>query len=98
MTFSPCFLWFVLMARFPLTQEPRSSFFRPIVVGKTENRQVAKKFISAAESAPAGIAAPVPVGSVPELSHKKIEPQPSCRACGTYLHGRNAQGNNLPIR
>src|SRR5207302_2478313 len=53
---------------------------------------------STAESAPAGIAALVPVGSAPELSHKRTEPQLSCRACGTYLHGRNAPGNNLPIR
>jgi RNA polymerase sigma-70 factor (ECF subfamily) len=29
-------------------------------------------FISTAESAPAGIAAPVPVGSAPELSHKRV--------------------------
>src|SRR2546427_7522467 len=55
-------------------------------------------FISTAESAPAGIAALVPVGSAPELSHKRTEPQLSCRACGTYLHGLNAPGNNLPIR
>src|SRR5277367_3663164 len=55
-------------------------------------------FISTAESVPAGIAAPVPVGSGPELSHKRTEPRLSCRACGTYLHGLNAQGNNLPVR
>src|SRR5258708_18791738 len=55
-------------------------------------------FISAAESAPAGIAAPVPVGSAPELSHTRTGPQPSCPACGTNLHGLNAPGNNLPIR
>src|SRR2546426_2970110 len=55
-------------------------------------------FISTAESALAGSAAPVPVGSAPELSHKRTEPQPSCQACGTYLHGLNAPGNNLPIR
>src|SRR5713226_4547496 len=55
-------------------------------------------FISIAESAPAGIAALVPVGSGPELPHKRTGPQPSCRACGTYLHGLNAPGNNLPIR
>src|SRR6266480_3833846 len=54
--------------------------------------------ISAAESALAGIAAPVPVGSAPELSHKRTEPPLSCPACGTYLHGLNAPGNNLPIR
>ena len=44
-------------------------------------------FILTAESAPAGIAALVPVGSAPELSHKRTEPQPSCQACGIYLHG-----------
>jgi hypothetical protein len=46
--------------------------------------------ISTAESAPTGIAAPVPVGSAPELSHWKTEPQMSCQAYGTYLHGLNA--------
>src|SRR5437660_4616138 len=51
-------------------------------------------FISAAESALAGIAALVAVGSAPALSHKTPEPRPSCRACGTYLHGRNAPGSN----
>src|SRR6266849_9454333 len=55
-------------------------------------------FISTAESAPAGIAARAPVGSGPELSHKRTEPRLSCRACGTYPRGRNAPGNNLPIR
>src|SRR6266404_8082980 len=55
-------------------------------------------YASTAESAPAGIAAPVPVGSAPELSHKRTEPQRSCPACGTYLHGLNALSNNLPIR
>ena len=55
-------------------------------------------FISTAESALAGIAALVPVGSAPELSHKRTGPQLSCQACGTYLHGLNAPGNNLPIR
>src|SRR5438876_7797163 len=49
-------------------------------------------FILTAESALAGIAALVPVGSAPELSHKRTEPQLSCRACGTYLHGLNAPG------
>src|SRR5207244_13472279 len=53
---------------------------------------------STAESALAVIAALVPVGSGPELSHKRTEPRRSCRACGTYLHGLNAPGNNLPIR
>src|SRR5260370_29158203 len=55
-------------------------------------------FIPTAESALAGIAALVAVGSAPELSHKRTEPQLSCRASGTYLHGLNAPGNNLPIR
>jgi hypothetical protein len=54
--------------------------------------------ISTAESALAGIAAPVPVGSEPELSRKRTEPQRGCPACGTYLHGLNAPRNNLPIR
>src|SRR5258708_39972484 len=53
---------------------------------------------STAESAPAGIAALVPVGSTPGLSHKRTEPHLSCRACGTDPHGLNAPGNNLPIR
>src|SRR6266446_1573391 len=69
-----------------------------IVVRETENRQLLYFFISTGESAPAGIAALVPVGSAPELSHKRTEPQLSCRACGTYLHGLNAPGSNLPIR
>src|SRR5262249_34177314 len=68
------------------------------VVREAENRQLLHFFISTAESALAGIAALVPVGSAPELSHKRTEPQLSCRACGTYLHGLNAPGNNLPIR
>src|SRR6266498_1972670 len=55
-------------------------------------------FISTAESALAGTAALVPVGSAPELSHKRTEPRLSCRACDTFLHGLNAPGNNLPIR
>src|SRR5271170_6041206 len=62
------------------------------------HRFLTSLFISTAESALAGIAAPVPVGSVPELSHKTTELQQSCRACDTYLHGPNAPGNNLPIR
>src|SRR5580704_3475306 len=37
-------------------------------------------------------------GSAPELSHKTTEPQPFCRACGTYRHGPNVPGNNRPIR
>src|SRR5260370_22517609 len=69
-----------------------------IVVRETENRQLLHFFISTAESALAGIAALVPVGSAPELSHKRTEPQLSFRACGTYLHGRNALATNLQIR
>src|SRR5258708_1370587 len=69
-----------------------------IVVRETENRQLLHFFISTAESALAGIAALVPVGSAPELSHKRTEPQLSFRACGTYPRGRNAPSNNLPIR
>ena len=38
------------------------------------------------------------LGSAPELSHKTTEPQRSCRACGTYLRGRNVPDNNRPIR
>src|SRR5207302_6716254 len=53
---------------------------------------------STAESALAGSAALVPVGSAPELSHKRTEPRLSCRACGTYLHGLSAPSSNLPIR
>src|SRR4029453_8105700 len=103
MTFSPWFQWFFSMTRFLFLQEPYSSFFCPIVVwgdGKSTAIQE-KSFISTnsiGESAPAGIAAPVPVGSAPELFHKRTEPQLSCRVCGTYLHGLNAPGNNLPIR
>src|SRR6266478_5175766 len=70
--------------------------------GRARIRQVVQEnfsfLISAAESALAGIAALVPVGSAPELSHKRTEPQLSCRACGTYPQGRNAPDNNLPIR
>src|ERR1700723_696419 len=55
-------------------------------------------FISAAESAPAGIAAPAPAGSAPALSHKRTGPQRSCPACGTTPRGRNAPGSNLSIR
>jgi hypothetical protein len=54
----------------------------------TESSSDESFFISAAESALAGIAALVPVGSAPAPSHKTPEPQRSCRACGTYLHGR----------
>src|SRR5260370_38617204 len=59
---------------------------------------VTSTVISTAESAAAGIAAPVPVGSAPEPSHKRTGPQLSCRACGTYLHGLNAPNSNSPNR
>gem|GEM_PF-6344353 len=55
-------------------------------------------FIPTAESAPARTAAPVPVGSAPGLSHKRTGPPMSCPASGTFRHGLNAPGNNLPIR
>src|SRR5579863_2337144 len=54
--------------------------------------------ISTAEFALAGIAALVLVGSAPAPSHKTPGPQLSCPACGTYLRGRNAPGNNWPVR
>src|SRR3954451_9737769 len=63
-----------------------------------ESLFISTAFISTVASAPAGIAALVPVASAPELSHKRPEPQRSCRACGTYLHGLNGPGNNLSIR
>src|ERR1700685_555613 len=65
---------------------------------ETENRQLLHTLISTAESALAGIAALAPVGSAPAPSHKTPEPQRSCPACGAYRHGRNAPGNNWPIR
>src|SRR5687767_4240199 len=39
------------------------------------------KTTSTAEFAPVGTAALVPVGSAPELSHKRTGPQRSCPAC-----------------
>src|SRR5690349_18705022 len=96
---SPCFLWFVSDDSFPVNSQNRSSsFFCPIVVRETENRQPLQFFISAAKSALTKIAALVPVGSVPELSRKRTEPQRSSRACGTYRHALNAPGSNSPIR
>src|SRR5664279_2623235 len=89
MTFSPCFCD---------SESSSSSFCYQIVVGETENRQLLYFFISTGESAPAGTAALLPVGSAPELSHKTTESQLSCRACGTYLRGLNAPSSNLPIR
>src|SRR5208283_1640671 len=78
--------------QFPFVEKLRSAPRFP------ENLQLLHFFISTAESALAGIAARVPAGSAPELAHKRTEPRPSCRACGTYPRGRNAPGNNLPIR
>jgi len=53
--------------------------------------------ISATKSAPAGIAAPVPVGSAPELSHKRTRPQRSCPDGGTYPCGLNVPGSALRL-
>src|SRR6478736_3910565 len=77
-----------------------SEFTSPInaVVSISASASDESFFISTAESALAGIGAPVPVGSGPELSHKRTEPQLSCRDCCTYLHGLNAPVNNFPIR
>src|SRR6266540_1269264 len=86
------------MTRFLFTQEPQLTVLLSYSRWGDGKATAIPNFISASESAPAGSAAPVPVGSAPELSHKRTEPQPSCRACGTYLHGLNAPGNNLPIR
>src|SRR5258708_38997715 len=61
-----------------------------VVERSHRNRQVVEVFISAAESPLTGTASPVPAGLGRELSHKTPEPQPSCRACGTYRHGRNS--------
>src|SRR5580704_11131285 len=98
MTFSPRFLWFVPDDCFLFTQEPKLivllSYSR-WADGKSTSLPI---FISAAESALAGTAALVPVGSAPELSHKRPEPQRSCRACGTYPRGLNAPDNNSPVR
>src|SRR5271154_833834 len=70
----------------------------PIVEQLGGIRHLVEAFISTAESALAGIAALVLVGSAPEPSHTKHEPRLSCRACGTCLHGRNAPGNNRLVR
>jgi hypothetical protein len=81
-------------ANFSRNVSPRKHFLagrlprlHHIVERETENRQLFHFFISAAESALAGIAALVPVGSAPELSRKRTAPQLSCRACGTYRRG-----------
>src|SRR5215510_1010401 len=85
---------------FPVTPQGRGSSFRLSDSRWGDRKSTATPifFTSTAESSLAGIAALVPVGSGPELSHTMTEPQLSCRACGTYLHGLNAPGNNLPIR
>src|SRR5580704_14470226 len=103
MTISPWLLWLVScgvfpMTRFLFTQEP--SLIVLLSYSRWGNRKSTATpiLISTAESDPAGIDAPVPVGSAPAPSHKKPEPQRSCRACGTTLRGLNAPGSNLPIR
>src|SRR6266404_9444021 len=103
MTFSPYFLWFVScglfpMTRFLFTQEPYFIVLLSYSRWGDGKSTAIPIFISAGESALAGIAALVPVGSAPALSHRKPGPQRSCRACGTYRHGLNAPGSNLPIR
>src|ERR1039458_2497907 len=86
------------MTRFLFTQE--SQLIVRLSYSRWGNRKSTATpiFISTAESVPAGIAAPVPVGSAPAPSHKKPERQRPCRACGTTLRGLNAPGSNLPIR
>jgi hypothetical protein len=70
-----------------------------IVVALRKDRQKRRTTLTSIHRAASrGIAALVPVGSAPAPSHKTPEPQRSCRACGTYLHGRNAPGNNWPSR
>src|ERR1022692_4667384 len=79
------------MTRFLFTQE--SQLIVRLSYSRWGNRKSTATpiFISTAESVPAGIAAPVPVGSAPAPSHKKPERQRPCRACGTTLRGLNAQ-------
>src|SRR5947209_18745676 len=86
------------MTRFLFTQEPQLIVLLSYSRWEDGKSTAAPIFISTAESVLAGIAALVPVGSAPELSRKSTEPQRSCRACGTYRHGLNAPGSNLPIR
>ena len=50
--------------------------------------------ISTAESALAGIAAPVPVGLALELGRRRTGPQWSGRAGGTFPPERNVPDNN----
>src|SRR5258708_25698716 len=102
----PCLHHIVERPEWNSTNRPRKFFFfralelriPPGHLNVSASASDESFFISTVESALAGIAALVPVGSAPELSHKRTEPQLSCRACGTYPRGRNAPGNNLPIR
>src|SRR5580704_14305479 len=99
MTFSPLVSVVLFpMTRFLFTQEPKLIVLLSYSRWGDGKSTAIPIFISAAESAPAEIAARVPVGSAPELSHKRTEPQPSCRACGTNPRGLNAPGSNLPVR
>ena len=75
------------MTRFLFTQEPLLIVLLSYSRWGDGKSTAFPIFISAAESALAGIGALVPVGSAPEFSHKRTEPQLSCRACGIYLHG-----------
>src|SRR5580704_10992761 len=86
------------MTRFLFTQEPLLIVLLSYSRWGDGKSTAIPIFISAAESALAKIAALAPVGSGPVPSYKTPEPLRSCRACGTYRHGRNAPGSNLPIR
>src|ERR1051325_2333987 len=70
------------------TQEPYSSFFCPIVVGETENRQPFQILFSAGESALAGIAA---AGAACRAFPKKSEkPQtPIWETSKCFLHNQS---------
>src|SRR5205085_8708220 len=76
---------------------PPSRYSRMAVRNSTDRSKKIIFFTSVAESALAGIAALVPVGSTLGLFHKKPGTQLSCQACGTTLHGPNAPSSNLPI-
>src|SRR5262249_61114475 len=98
LAFYPLFRCLVSDGSFPVPSGPVAH--RSVAYCRSLDRKstASRLFISAAESVPAEPAAPGLVGSAPELSHKRTEPQRSCRACGTTLHELNAPGNNLPIR
>src|SRR5271157_2037901 len=98
MTFLLGFCGLFPMTRFLFTQEPKLIVLLSYSRSGDGKSTALPIFISAAESAPAGIAARVLVGSALELSHRRTELQPSCRACGTYRHGLNAPNSNSPIR